>query len=112
MDRGRLIDYDRAISRVLGKLVLFAFLVAFVPISMYFTTLKYVFAGTSLLTHCFVSHSLIIAHVHLMTGSTAKAAISAIVSANIIMVAYVVVAFREDIVAAPPKGIEMKKKLQ
>ncbi|WVQ80890.1 hypothetical protein IAT38_002997 [Cryptococcus sp. DSM 104549] len=69
---------------VLYKLVLFAFLMAFVPIATYFGTLSYVF-----------------------DGSTTGSAISAIIAANFILVGYVVVAFKEDIPASP--GAEAKK---
>ncbi|OXB37910.1 hypothetical protein J007_02332 [Cryptococcus neoformans] len=58
---------------VLYKLVLFALLMAVVPIATYFGTLNY-----------------------LWDGSTTFAAISAIAAANLILVGYVVVAFRED----------------
>lgn len=60
-------------SAVLYKLVLFALLMAVVPIGTYFSTLNY-----------------------LWDGSTTFAAISAIAAANLILVGYVVVAFRED----------------
>ncbi|WVO23422.1 uncharacterized protein IAS62_004775 [Cryptococcus decagattii] len=58
---------------VLYKLVLFALLMAVVPIATYFGTLN-----------------------HLWQGSTTPAAISAIAAANLILVGYVVLAFRED----------------
>ncbi|OXG24417.1 vacuolar ATPase assembly integral membrane protein VMA21 [Cryptococcus neoformans Tu259-1] len=63
----------RTHSAVLYKLVLFALLMAVVPIATYFGTLNY-----------------------LWDGSTTFAAISAIAAANLILVGYVVVAFRED----------------
>ncbi|OWZ80406.1 hypothetical protein C365_00878 [Cryptococcus neoformans Bt85] len=63
----------RTRSAVLYKLVLFALLMAVVPIATYFGTLNY-----------------------LWDGSTTFAAISAIAAANLILVGYVVVAFRED----------------
>ncbi|RSH81456.1 vacuolar ATPase assembly integral membrane protein vma21 [Saitozyma podzolica] len=63
---------------VLYKLIIFALLMAIAPIGTYFSSLNY-----------------------LWEGSTTLAAISAVVAANIVLVGYVVVAFRED-AAAPP----------
>ncbi|KAL0243785.1 hypothetical protein I308_105046 [Cryptococcus tetragattii IND107] len=70
---------------VLYKLVLFALLMAVVPIATYFGTLN-----------------------RLWQGSTTWAAISAIAAANLILVGYVVVAFRED--AASRTGPVSEKK--
>ncbi|KAI5452194.1 vacuolar ATPase assembly integral membrane protein vma21 [Naganishia albida] len=58
---------------VLAKLLFFATLVAVVPIATYFVTID-----------------------RLWHGSTTWAAISAVVSANIVLIGYVIVAFRED----------------
>ncbi|KIR25984.1 hypothetical protein I309_05199 [Cryptococcus deuterogattii LA55] len=70
---------------VLYKLILFVLLMAVVPIATYFGTLNY-----------------------LWQGSTTWAAISAIAAANLILVGYVVVAFRED--AASRTGPVSEKK--
>nr|P0CS24.1 RecName: Full=Vacuolar ATPase assembly integral membrane protein VMA21 [Cryptococcus neoformans var. neoformans JEC21]P0CS25.1 RecName: Full=Vacuolar ATPase assembly integral membrane protein VMA21 [Cryptococcus neoformans var. neoformans B-3501A] len=69
---------------VLYKLVLFALLMAVVPIGTYFSTLNYLWDGAS---RCGFPSGLC---------STTFAAISAIAAANLILVGYVVVAFRED----------------
>ncbi|WVN89229.1 uncharacterized protein L203_104447 [Cryptococcus depauperatus CBS 7841] len=70
---------------VLYKLVIFAVLMAVVPIATYFVSLHYV-----------------------LKNSTTGAAISAIVTANAVLVGWVVVAFREE---SPPaeKVTEGKK---
>ncbi|ODN76191.1 hypothetical protein L202_06112 [Cryptococcus amylolentus CBS 6039] len=59
---------------VLGKLITFAVLMAVVPIGTYFGSLNYIWEG-----------------------STTFSAISAIVAANLILVGYVVLAFKEDL---------------
>ncbi|KAI9635739.1 VMA21-like domain-containing protein [Dioszegia hungarica] len=58
---------------VLYKLILFAILMAVVPIGTYFGSLNYMW-----------------------NGSTTYSAISAVVTANIVLVGYVVVAFEEE----------------
>ncbi|GHJ87349.1 hypothetical protein NliqN6_3751 [Naganishia liquefaciens] len=60
---------------VLAKLLVFAVLVAVVPIATYFITID-----------------------RLWHGSTTWAAISAVFAANLVLVSYVIVAFREDAV--------------
>ncbi|WVR03586.1 hypothetical protein IAU60_000578 [Kwoniella sp. DSM 27419] len=79
---------EAAQPAVLYKLIIFALLMAVVPIGTYFATLH-----------------------HFFNGSTTAAAISAIVAANVVLVSYVVVAFREDAQYGAPSapGIEMKK---
>ncbi|KAK8845575.1 hypothetical protein IAR55_006290 [Kwoniella newhampshirensis] len=62
---------------VLYKLIFFTVLMAVVPIATYFGSLRW-------------------------KGSTTYAAISAVLAANVILVGYVVVAFREDGGPTPP----------
>ncbi|OCF31198.1 hypothetical protein I317_04558 [Kwoniella heveanensis CBS 569] len=74
---------------VLYKLIIFALLMAIVPIGTYFTVLN-----------------------QFANGSTTVAAIAAVVAANIVLVSYVIVAFKED--AAPASspttpGADVKK---
>ncbi|WWD22525.1 hypothetical protein CI109_107018 [Kwoniella shandongensis] len=88
---------------VLFKLILFTVLMAVVPIGTYFGTLK--FNGKwsfflSLRTTATSNYS---------HRSTTISAIAAIVAANIILVGYVVVAFREDAGYTPNPPIELKK---
>ncbi|WVQ76183.1 hypothetical protein IAR50_005843 [Cryptococcus sp. DSM 104548] len=72
---------------VLGKLITFAVLMAVVPIGTYFGSLNYVW-----------------------DGSTTFSAISAIVAANVILVGYVVLAFREDL-GEEKKSVGEKKNI-
>ncbi|WVQ93558.1 hypothetical protein IAU59_000633 [Kwoniella sp. CBS 9459] len=75
---------------VLYKLIIFALLMAIVPIGTYFTVLN-----------------------QFANGSTTVAAIAAVVAANIVLVSYVVVAFKEDAATSPTTPItpggEVKK---
>ncbi|KAK4686828.1 vacuolar ATPase assembly integral membrane protein VMA21, partial [Tremellales sp. Uapishka_1] len=71
---------------VLSKLITFAILMAVVPIGTYFGSLKY-----------------------LWNGSTTYSALSAVLLANVVLIGYVIVAFREDIPPPPSGGIERKK---
>ncbi|KAK1926109.1 VMA21-like domain-containing protein, partial [Papiliotrema laurentii] len=66
---------------VLYKLVLFAILMAVVPIGTYFGTLS-----------------------HLFNGNTTYSAISAVLAANVVLVGYVVVAFREEVASSTAQG--------
>lgn len=70
------------------KLVVFAILMAVAPIGTYFGSLHYVWSGLS--TRPIDGSWLTV------VGSSTKAAISAVVAANIVLVGYVWVAFAED----------------
>lgn len=79
----------------MAKLLLFAFLVAVVPITTYFTTIKHIFDGELRVATCGSCKNTKLLR-HVSKGNTTYAAIAAIISANIIMVAYVIVALNED----------------
>ncbi|KAL7418694.1 vacuolar ATPase assembly integral membrane protein vma21 [Cryptotrichosporon argae] len=85
---GKMAAPDARIQQsVLVKLVLFAVLMAVVPIGTYFGTLTYAF-----------------------DGKTTPAAIAAVAAANAVLVGYVVVAFREEAADARARGGEAKDK--
>nr|ODN87607.1 hypothetical protein L203_03386 [Cryptococcus depauperatus CBS 7841] len=86
---------------VLYKLVIFAVLMAVVPIATYFVSLHYVLKSRS----CRIGSQ---KSANFLQDSTTGAAISAIVTANAVLVGWVVVAFREE---SPPaeKVTEGKK---
>ena len=67
---------------------------AFVPITTYFTTIHYVFEGEPIESETARPRGF--PEPTSFVGNATYAAIAAIVSANIVMVAYVVVAFNED----------------
>jgi hypothetical protein len=58
---GRLYQIFRTPSNVLAKLLLFAFLVAFVPITVYFTSVAYFFNGMLL----DLAYNLLLSLIHL-----------------------------------------------
>lgn len=81
-------------SGVLIKLVLFSASLGIVPISSYFLTDKYVWNGTF---GAYISCPR--AHVHSLppcAGNSTYSAITAIVAANIVLVAYIVLSLLED----------------
>ncbi|KAI0729353.1 hypothetical protein C8Q72DRAFT_829198 [Fomitopsis betulina] len=76
-------------SGILIKLLLFAAALAIAPVSSYFLSKQYLWDGNAVL-----------------------AAITAIVSANIVLVAYIVVSIREErsaLLVSPPSQQESKK---
>ncbi|ORY34244.1 hypothetical protein BCR39DRAFT_556639 [Naematelia encephala] len=88
---GKMASNDSIQPAVLWKLIIFAILMAVVPIGTYFGSLNYIW-----------------------DGSPTKSAISAVAAANTVLVGYVVVAFREDAAyptppGARPAGVEGKK---
>ncbi|CAD6583446.1 MAG: hypothetical protein TREMPRED_003569, partial [Tremellales sp. Tagirdzhanova-0007] len=70
---GKMAEGNTIQPSILYKLILFAILMAVAPIGTYFGSLRYVW-----------------------NGSSTPSAISAVIAANIVLVGYVVVAFRED----------------
>ncbi|EIW66581.1 hypothetical protein M231_02233 [Tremella mesenterica] len=83
---GKMAPQNGIQSAVLWKLILFAILMAVVPIGTYFSSLRFLF-----------------------DGSTTFSAIAAIIAANIVLVGYVIIAFREDSqLSHPPIPLEKK----
>lgn len=62
------------------------------PIGMYFLTLNTIFSGR----HSFSSHSLTTSHHRLDIGSSTLAGATAAVTANVVLFAYIYVAWLED----------------
>ncbi|EIW73340.1 hypothetical protein TREMEDRAFT_42323 [Tremella mesenterica DSM 1558] len=83
---GKLAPPNGIQSAVRWKLILFAILMAVVPIGTYFSSLRFVFGG-----------------------ATTPSAIAAIVAANMVLVGYVIVAFREE-AHSPHPPIPLEKK--
>lgn len=73
---------------VLWKLIIFSILMAVVPIGTYFSSLHYLF-----------------------DGSTTYAGIAAVIAANTVLVGYVVLAFREDVTSSGSSTLSDKKDL-
>jgi len=91
---------------VLYKLVTFAILMAVAPIGSYFGTLDYMWNGEFYIiqSSAHAEAETVLWCVPLTIGNTTYAAICAVAAANIVLVGYVIVAFREE--AAPPPGSE------
>ncbi|KAF8165458.1 hypothetical protein B0H34DRAFT_689280 [Crassisporium funariophilum] len=75
------VNADGAAGGVLFKLIVFSLSLGLVPIASYFLSAKYVW-----------------------DGNTTFAAITAIVAANVVLVAYIITAVMEDQKSAPPRS--------
>ncbi len=83
-------------SGVLFKLLTFSVMLGVVPIGSYFATLDYVWHGEYLFCASIVRTE------RLWAGNATMAAITAIVSANVVLLAYIILSIIEDGKAAKP----------
>ena len=82
-----MLDCDRG---VLAKLITFALALGTVPISSYFLSRDYLWGGMcSQIIFCVLLNLV-------CTGNTIYAAITAIVSANLVLIAYIIESVREE----------------
>ncbi|TCD67678.1 hypothetical protein EIP91_012044 [Steccherinum ochraceum] len=92
----------------LGKLVAFSLTLAIAPISSYFISERYLWAGQS---GDYSSEDLYVSN--RIPGNSTYAAITAIVAANVVLVAYIIVSVRDDkqepAPVAPAGELESKK---
>lgn len=81
---------------MLLKFLAFALAMGLIPVGMYFAVVKYYFVGLCIaFYYCFELY----VSDYICTGNTTYAAIAATISANLVLAAYVVNAFREESVS-------------
>ena len=87
-----LVDRCNICRGVLAKLLIFALSLGVVPISSYFLSRDYLWDGTSVPPPPRTLHSSFLS----TAGNTIYAAITAIVAANVVLVAYIIESLREE----------------
>jgi hypothetical protein len=78
--------------RALVKLLVFSFSLAFVPISTYFASLKYYWDGSQ----SFDVFTVHLSDIYLLAGNATWSALSAVVAANVVLVAFIVQSIQDD----------------
>jgi len=86
------VEAHKFVSGVLFKLIIFSLSLGIVPLSSYFLSLKYIWNGE----HLFISSNLFVQFSHNRAENATFAAITAVVSANIVLVAYIITSVLED----------------